>query len=150
MIVLGTHEAAVELLEKRSSIYSDRNMTPTAELAGFDWLIGMMRYGARWRKLRGVFHRCMNPNAIVQYRPIQETEIKKYLLRLVEDPVKFYEHGRHLIGAIIIRVSYGLEVIGGNDKYIELAEDTMECFNTVFQPGRYLVQTFPSLRNVPS
>ncbi len=32
MIVLGTHEAAVELLEKRSSIYSDRNMTPTAEL----------------------------------------------------------------------------------------------------------------------
>ncbi len=26
----------------------------------------------------------------------------------------------------------------------------MECFNTVFQPGRYLVQTFPSLRHIPS
>ena len=32
MIVLGTHETAVELLEKRSSIYSDRSMTSTAEL----------------------------------------------------------------------------------------------------------------------
>ncbi len=54
----------------------------------------MMHYGARWRKFRAVFHQCMNPNVIVQYRPIQEAEIKKYLLRLVEDPVKFYEHGR--------------------------------------------------------
>ncbi|KAI0683655.1 cytochrome P450 [Cerioporus squamosus] len=150
MIVLGTHEAAVELLEKRSSIYSDRNMTPTAELAGFDWLIAMMRYGPRWRKLRAVFHQCMKPNAIVQYRPIQESEIKKYLLRLVEDPAKFYEHGRHLIGAMIIRVAYGLEVVGENDKYIKIAEDAMDCFNIVFQPGRYLVQTFPSLRHIPA
>ncbi|TFK80369.1 CyP450 monooxygenase [Polyporus arcularius HHB13444] len=151
MIVLGTHEAAVELLEKRSSIYSDRNMTPTVKLAGFDWLIAMMCYGARCqRKFRAVFHQCMNPNMIVQYRPIQEAEIKKYLLRLVEDPVKFYEHGRHLIGAMIIRVAYGLEVIGENDKYIKIAEDAMDCFNIVFQPGRYLVQTFPSLRRIPS
>ncbi|RPD69164.1 cytochrome P450 [Lentinus tigrinus ALCF2SS1-7] len=140
MIVLGTHEAAVELLEKRSSIYSDRNMTPTAELAGFDWLIAMMRYGPRWRKIRAVFHKCMNPNMIVQYR---------YLLRLVENPAKFYQHGRHLIGAIIIRVAYGIKVVGENDKYIKIAEDAMDAFNIVFQPGRYLVQTFPSLRHIP-
>ncbi len=51
---------------------------------------------------------------------------------------------------MIIRVAYGLEVIGENDKYIKIAEDAMDCFNIVFQPGRYLVQTFPSLRRIPS
>ena len=32
VIVLGTHQAAVDLLEKRSSIYSERNMTEMAKL----------------------------------------------------------------------------------------------------------------------
>ncbi|KAI0689845.1 cytochrome P450 [Cerioporus squamosus] len=151
MIVLGTHDAAVELLEKRSSIYSDRNMATIAELAGFDSLIAMMRYGPRWRKLRAVFHQCVNPSVMVQYRPIQESETKRFLLRLLEDPARFYEHGRHLIGAVIIRATYGLEVSGKNDKYIKIAEDAMDCVNNIFQPGKpYLVQTFPSLRHVPS
>ena len=32
VIILGTHQASVDLLEKRSSIYSERNMIEMAEL----------------------------------------------------------------------------------------------------------------------
>ena len=32
MIVLGSHEAATELLDKRSAIYSDRPLSPMVEL----------------------------------------------------------------------------------------------------------------------
>ena len=51
---------------------------------------------------------------------------------------------------MIIRVAYGLEVVDDNDKYVDIAEAAMDCFNIVFQPGRYMVQTFPSLRHIPS
>ncbi|RDX45250.1 cytochrome P450 [Lentinus brumalis] len=127
MIVLGTHDAAVELLEKRSSNYADRNMETIAEIAGFDSLIAMMRYGPRWRKLRVVFHQCMSPSVMAQYHPI------------------------HLISAIIIRTTYGLQGADENDVHIKITEDAMDCVNNVFKPGQpYLVQTFPSLRHIPS
>ena len=32
LIVLGTHQAAIDLLEKRSTIYSDRNLADMADL----------------------------------------------------------------------------------------------------------------------
>ena len=53
-----------------------------------------MRYGTRWRKARSAFHHCMAPAVIPAYRPYQQDEVQKYLLRLLEDPKEFYEHGR--------------------------------------------------------
>ncbi|TBU42969.1 cytochrome P450, partial [Dichomitus squalens] len=108
-------------------------------------------YDQQWRKTRSAFHQCMNLAAIPRFRPVQELETKKYLLKLLRDPSGFAEHGRHLIGAIIMRVAYGIDVEEeGNHKYVKIAEDAMDVFNVVFQPGRYLVQTIPSLRHIPS
>ncbi|TBU23431.1 O-methylsterigmatocystin oxidoreductase [Dichomitus squalens] len=151
MIILGSHEASIDLLEKRSSIYSDRHLALMAQITGFGWLFSMMAYGPQWRKTRSAFHQCMNLAAIPRFRPVQELETKKYLLKLLRDPSGFAEHGRHLIGAIIMRVAYGIDVEEeGNHKYVKIAEDAMDVFNVVFQPGRYLVQTIPSLRHIPS
>ena len=55
-----------------------------------------------------------------------------------------------MIGAIIIRAAYGVEVKDTNDKYVMIADRAMECFNVVFKPGAYLVQTFPWMRHIPS
>ena len=55
-----------------------------------------------------------------------------------------------MIGTIIIRVVYGLDTSGSGMEYVRIAEESMDCFNAVFEPGRYLVQTFPWLRFVPS
>ena len=55
-----------------------------------------------------------------------------------------------MIGTIIIRVAYGLDTSGPGMEYIRIAEETTACFNAVFEPGRYLVKTFPWLHFVPS
>ena len=57
-----------------------------------------------------------------------------------------------MVGTTIIRVAYGLDASdkGPGYEYVLGAERAMHCFNTVFQPGRYLVQTFPWLRYVPA
>ena len=47
VIILDSHEAVTELLEKRSSIYSDRPRMPMlGELMGFDFNFGFLPYGA--------------------------------------------------------------------------------------------------------
>ena len=56
-----------------------------------------------------------------------------------------------MIGSTIIRIVYGLDTTGPEgEEYVRIAEDVMTCFNTIYEPGRYLVQTFPSLRHVPA
>ncbi|KAJ2991019.1 hypothetical protein NUW54_g7793 [Trametes sanguinea] len=39
ILVLGSHGMAVDLLEKRSALYSDRLPTPMIELGGFEWVL---------------------------------------------------------------------------------------------------------------
>ena len=60
------------------------------------------------------------------------------------------DSSQSLIGSIIIRVAYGLDARDSDVKYIDIAEEAMDTFNITFQPGRYLVQTFPWLRHVPA
>ena len=56
-----------------------------------------------------------------------------------------------MIGCTIIPIVYGLDTSGPEgESYVRIAEDAMDCFNVVIQPGRYLVQTFPSLRHIPA
>lgn len=150
MIILGTHEVAVDLLDKRASIYSDRQYSSMGDLTGFSWLLGTMPYGQKWRGVRKGFHQYMNPDAVKQYRSIQEREARKLLSRLLEDPKRFSEHGRYALGAAIIRITYGLKVADKNDKYLEIAEEALTGFNAAFVPGKYLVEMFPSMRYLPS
>ena len=55
-----------------------------------------------------------------------------------------------MIGAMIIRAVYGLDVYGADEKYVPIAEKSMKAFSTVFDPGRYLVHPLPWLRFVPA
>ena len=49
-----------------------------------------------------------------------------------------------------MRVSYGIEVDEESIDYLEMAETVLAIFSDVFLPGKYLVETFPSLRFLPS
>nr|VWO99481.1 N/A [Ganoderma boninense] len=150
MVVLGSHQAAIDLLEKRSSNYSDRLFSCVASLSGWTWLFSVNSYGAQWRRTRRLFHEYMHPNAVLRYRPIQEREAAKYLLHMLETPKDFLHHGRALFGTITIRVGYGIEVDKekGTD-YLGIAEKAMETFSQLFLPGKYLVESFPIMRFIP-
>lgn len=49
-----------------------------------------------------------------------------------------------------MRVAYGIELTNMHDEYVDIAEAAMDVFNKAFVPGKYLVETFPSLRFLPS
>ena len=49
-----------------------------------------------------------------------------------------------------MRISYGIEVAEENDPYVDAVEKGVASFNEIFVPGAFLVETFPSLRHIPS
>ncbi|KAI0745142.1 cytochrome P450 [Earliella scabrosa] len=152
MIVLGSQEAALDLLDKRSGNYSDRIFSIMGPLTGWTWLFSVLPYGSQWRRTRRLFHEYLNSNATIKHRPIQQLHSRRYLVRMLETPEDFLHHARHLFGASIIRVGYGIDV--DTDKsgidYLGIAEEAMHKFSLTFVPGKFLVETFPILRFLPS
>ncbi|OSD08730.1 CyP450 monooxygenase [Trametes coccinea BRFM310] len=150
ILVLGSHATAVDLLEKRSALYSDRLPTPMVELGGFEWVLTVLRYGPWWRRHRRAFHQFFNINAVAGYRALQRAHVGHFLCQLLKAPEGFSEHIRHLFGATISRIAYGREIKDENDEFVKLAEDSLAAFNVLLAPGKYLVELFPSLRYVPA
>ncbi|KAI0767232.1 CyP450 monooxygenase [Fomes fomentarius] len=149
MIVLGSHEAAIDLLEKRSTNYSSRPDNPMVDIAGFSWALTLQPYGTWWRRHRKAMHQYFNQSVMQQYKPSLQLEAHRLTRRLIEHPADFLHHIRHLFGSAIMRVSYGIEVDEESVDYLKIAEDVLALFSDIFVPGKYLVETFPILRHVP-
>ncbi|KAJ2928444.1 hypothetical protein H1R20_g8641, partial [Candolleomyces eurysporus] len=93
------------------------------ELAGWDFSLGTMPYGIRWRKTRRVAHHSLHPVAIKEYRPHIIKSTRAFLKRLLNDPdpSNIIPHIRHLAGETILSIAYGLQIQEENDPYLEMS-----------------------------
>ncbi|KAI0672490.1 CyP450 monooxygenase [Trametes maxima] len=149
MIILGSHEAAHELLDRRSANYSDRVPSVMRLISGWEWTFVLMPYGNEWRRRRKEMHQFMHPGAVAQYEPLQERETVKFLRQLLKKPDEFLYLVRYSFGSTIMRISYGMEVADQDDPYVNAVEEGVATFNEAFVPGAFLVETFPILRHIP-
>lgn len=155
--VLGTHiviinsvKAANELLEKRSSVYSDRPiMKAFTTLISIDWSIALEPYGTRWRAWRKSFHENLHPAAANEYRPLELKAARLLLRNLLEAPDNFYEHLRHMTGRTILSVAYGIDAKERDDYYISLAKQALDVVAKATEKGR-LINLIPALIHFPS
>lgn len=88
ILILNSAKAAVELLEKKSTIYSDR---PTllfgGEIIGWKRTFGLLPYGDRFREYRRFFARFMGSKSQVErFAPLQEQQTRDFLRRVLEKP----------------------------------------------------------------
>ncbi|KAI0275201.1 cytochrome P450 [Gloeopeniophorella convolvens] len=149
IVILNSARAANELLDKRSAIYSDRPAVPAlTSLVNMEWNFGLIKYGARWRNWRKVFHSYFNPQAAEKFQP---TELKgsHHLLRnLLSTPEDLVHHIRHMAGEIIITLAYGLDVAPHGDPNVETAEKAVGAIIAGSLRGRTF-DLFPFLVKMP-
>ncbi|KAI1785432.1 cytochrome P450 [Ganoderma leucocontextum] len=151
MVVLDTLKAAKELLDRRSAIYSGRpRMIMLNELAGFGWGFGSMDYGEDWRVCRKMTHHEFHATASKKYRPILAQHAHEFVRRLTKESVaRVPVHLKHMTGANIMQVTYGIKVLPEHDPFIELAEAGQEAVSKC-AIGFPLVDFFPLLRYIPA
>ncbi|PPQ64455.1 hypothetical protein CVT24_008465 [Panaeolus cyanescens] len=123
IVVLNSVKAVKDLLEKRSSIYSNRTkFTAINEILGWSWLMPFMRYGAEWKERRRHFQRYFHPSALTIHKPQERQHIQFLLQRMSEDPNNYLHHIQHAIGGILYSVAYGFKIKEQDDPYIALAK----------------------------
>ncbi|ELU39069.1 cytochrome P450 [Rhizoctonia solani AG-1 IA] len=151
-VVLNSAAAANDLLEKRSSIYSDR---PSIMFITDEWLVdwrhavSMCPYGPRHRTYRKMMNKFISKSAATAYHLYQEAEVRAFLKRLLVSTERLEDDFRQVSGAIIMRATYGYRVRSADDHFVTLAATTNANLMRAGLQSNSIVNVIPMLKYLP-
>jgi len=151
MLILNSLEAAQDLLDKRSAIYSDRpNFVLLNDLMGWQNASTHVRYGPRFRKHRRFIQQTFNSQAVASLRPVQEREICYLIQNLIDKPERISQHLQRFAAAMIIKVTYGTDVTSNDDPFVQLAQRAGSLTIQSGTPAATLVDYIPVMKYIPT
>ncbi|KAF8668099.1 cytochrome P450 [Rhizoctonia solani] len=177
VVVLNKAQAATDLLEKRSAMYSDRIGSAMVDHpALLDWanFAGMLPYSDLWRRQRRRINNWLNPRAVRQFDNLQEDVVKQLLGRLLkvsQNPEPFEEIKKQFflwvvfqhrivpyikpvpvlsaMGSATFRLAYGYHLKDDKDPFfLNAVQASHRIFNATM-PNNFLVNVFPALAYIP-
>ncbi|KAG8703983.1 hypothetical protein FRC09_003841 [Ceratobasidium sp. 395] len=139
MFVISDPNLISELFEKRAANYSDRNISGMARLIGWDKNVVFTPYGPLLKRYRTMLQRALNNRVSLDYIPLQQYEIQRFMRRLIDQPGEFMAHVHLMAASIAVRIAYGYKVNSADDHIVQAAEELMSAFSDM----RYLPEWFP-------
>ncbi|PPR02813.1 hypothetical protein CVT26_009599 [Gymnopilus dilepis] len=154
MIILNSVEAAIDLLDKRGAIYSDRITSDVMNLLGWENNMGFFPYGKHLHMHRKMVNDYFNREKCKDYLPLQ-LSVAHRLVRRANLEVLISLVDVTLIGvrfsvAIILRLDYGIELLSKDDPYLKVVTDANDCNARCAPAGGNLVDMFPIMKYLPS
>ncbi|KAL0578166.1 hypothetical protein V5O48_003832 [Marasmius crinis-equi] len=153
IVVVNSYEGAQELFEKRSAIYSDRpRFTMLNELAGMAFHVGFMQYNDEWKEHRKVFRKAFQPPSTEHHKPAILLSIRTLLPRLLDTPLNFDRHLRHMTGSFILTTSYGIDIVNDpsrTDPYVTIGERCLQAMAKAGNSTQFLVDQIPIMKHIP-
>ncbi|KAK6966993.1 cytochrome P450 [Favolaschia claudopus] len=154
-IVILNSATIIQDLNENTAAFSTRPRLPMAgELVGYDQTLVLIPYGPRFRTYRKYFANQIGSLGGVQ-QVIMETEIHRFLKRLLLNPGAdaISNHLRKLTGAIILRITYGIEV-----QEHRKSKQQLQCrysarkvyfLMAIVTGSAFLVDVFPAMLRIP-
>ncbi|KAH7880595.1 cytochrome P450 2 Le.CYP2 [Lentinula edodes] len=144
-LITNDADVAIDLLEKRARIYSDRAMSPIMKLCGGENLLSV-----EWRKDRRVFQQTFRQAAIGQFYPAQYNKVHEFLRELLLTPEDLTQHVNGLSQGLIPKALYGLD-IGPEDALASKVAGIIDTFGKALLSGSFpAYEWFPFLIFMPS
>lgn len=134
---------------------------------GWSWSLALMPTDAAWAAQRRHFREEFDGLAIHRHYPAITSATHDLLKRFLDTPEHWGNHLRQydinllrgkwkltmvhsMVGATILDIAYGIEVLPVGDPYIRTAEASFLCVSQATLPGAFLVDMLPILKHVPS
>ena len=100
IIILNSYEDAVELLERKSSIYSGRPAMVSARNASLDQITVLVHDGDTVREYRRLMAKIIGTKqAMQQFHGLIETETQNFLRRVLFEPDRVQEFTRKFVSS---------------------------------------------------
>ena len=93
VVIINSVKIASDLLDKRSTIYSDRIRSESAKYIGYADIISSLPPGERFREHRRIMAKVIGSRAqVAKFGRLQEHVTHKFLDNLLRDPKHFVDH----------------------------------------------------------
>lgn len=139
-----------DLCDKRANIYSSRphmvmlgdsrNATENDQAC--------LVYGNRWRYHRRLTHQAVGTQAVRNYRPFQQAEIKLLMRDLLTTPDNYVKAIERYSISIVSCIGFGRRVDRLDDNVAQVALKFMEGVDFVM-PGMFIMESVPWLLKLP-
>ncbi|KAJ8507987.1 hypothetical protein ONZ45_g9710 [Pleurotus djamor] len=151
LMVLNSHKVASDLLDRRSSIYSDRpGNIVVGELLTKGYLMAITRYGDLWRRMRRAAHEAVGPHIYKEYFPQLEVEASVLVSTLLDSPDDFFNHIRRATTSLMLSLIYGLPpILDSKDPRIVWIEGVAQRLGVAARPGAYYVEFLTWMMYLP-
>ncbi|KAF8666648.1 cytochrome p450 [Rhizoctonia solani] len=150
IIILSSYEGILELFEKRGALYSQRPRRMMILMMGWGKLIAFTGHGKRWKAYRKYANSGFSKTAVLKYHGGQTKDVHVFLQRLLNSPEDFAKQLNMLVGMIIMRITYGYQVQEAGDPFVTISDEAIASMSTTGVAGRYLVDSYPFLRFLPT
>ncbi|KAK4067389.1 uncharacterized protein Triagg1_7569 [Trichoderma aggressivum f. europaeum] len=152
IVLIHDKDAAIELLEKKESLKTSGRPSYTfAQMCGYDRYLPQVQYNDDFRLKRKLLHQQIGTKVLAsQYTDTQDVEVKRFLLRLLNEPGDLFNHVRAEAAAIILNVTYGYSIESHKpDALVKLIEEVTDHSSEASVPLKQIVDLIPPLRLLP-
>ncbi|KAF9066792.1 cytochrome P450 [Rhodocollybia butyracea] len=149
MLITNSSQVAIDLLGKRTRVYSDREESWTTKLCGGERIITFFQHSNKWRSHRKIFNEVFRRSTINRFYPAQYAKVLDLLHSLVATPEHIMQHTMALSQSLMYVTLYGLH-INYDDPIARGAAETVDIFGRVFLGGFPTLERYPWLRFMPS
>ncbi|KAF8151942.1 cytochrome P450 [Mycena galopus ATCC 62051] len=149
-IVLNRLEDVVNLFEKRSARYSTKpRLVMAGELVGREKTsILFVKYGPFLQKTRQILHSWINASAVKSYYPSKSSghsrQCRGSSTTQPNMPTISALTSFRTAGSVILKLTYGIDTKPVDDPWMKMAESLVGITAEAAEPGRWLVDSFPS------
>ncbi|KAI9447043.1 cytochrome P450 [Lactarius psammicola] len=151
VIIINSQRVAIDLLEKRSNIYSDRpRYIAAGDFLTENLMFSFMPYGDQWRRFRRVAVEGVSKTIVPRFYPIQTREAIILALALIKSPSNPLQHLQRHTASIMLSINYHSPPVDSDDPAVVGILDHVMRLLHELQAGNRLVEYFPWLRHVPS
>ena len=150
IIMLGTHDAARDLLDKRSNIYSSRpRLVMGGECVSKGLRTLLMPYGQQWRNHQRLQASFLNVRVSQSYTVLQDLESKQMISELLSTD-DFSSRFHRYSSSTIYALAYGKRLERGDEHEAEEIAQIMEGFLSAARVGTWVVDALPFLNHLPA
>ena len=152
IIVINSAEAAIDVMDRRSTIYSDRpqlRVISDPDLLDWSHNTGSAMYGPRWKKQRRMTHDALKNSGDTNHFALMENETRAMMKRLLQSSEKLEDEIRRTVATEILSTVYGYSVTGVDDPLVRDAQIAIDHFGRAAFPANFLVNFIPWLKYIP-
>ncbi|KAH7905082.1 cytochrome P450 [Hygrophoropsis aurantiaca] len=151
IILINSEEVARDLLDRRSHIYSDRPVIITNDLVDLGFNSALLRYGAKWRLHRRIFHQAFKQEAALSFHPMQLCKVHQLLRSMLEHPKEYEKHFQLLSSSVIMSAVYAYETAPRDDPFVTVIEKALAIILEQLKPElSAILGAFPFILSLPT